>query len=79
MQHYLNETWSWREIRRTIGMFIPKRYRRCKICDKEFAHGVLRVDNGYLSEAVCGACYDKACEGDLEHDLVAQIEGALRF
>ena len=76
MQNYLNESYAWPAIRRVIGMFIPQRYRRCKLCEAAFADGILFIDKGYLSDGVCSACYQKACSGELHPDLVLDIVNA---
>jgi hypothetical protein len=56
MQSFLNPAHGWKQVRRIAGMFIPKRYRRCRICGGQFENGVVQVDGGFVTGAMCGSC-----------------------
>jgi hypothetical protein len=56
MQSFLTPGGHWEQVRRIAGMFIPKRYRRCRLCGGEFENGIVQVDGGFVTEAMCGSC-----------------------
>lgn len=56
MQSFLNPAQRWEQVRRVAGMFIPRRYRRCRLCGGQFETGIVQVDGGFVTEAMCGSC-----------------------
>jgi hypothetical protein len=66
MQSFLNPGRHWKPVRRIVGMFIPKRYRRCRLCGGEFEHGIVQVEAGFVTDAMCGSCQARTSEAPAE-------------
>jgi hypothetical protein len=47
---------TWERVRQLGALFVPERYRNCKLCGQRFTTGIVIIEQGYSTDAICETC-----------------------
>lgn len=65
MQAPAGQRSTWERVRRLGALFVPERYRHCKLCGGKFLNGFMVVEQGYSTDAICYSCCHKGHSEEL--------------